>query len=198
MTFGAAASSRRRTRVHAVAVQDGRWSRRPATRASSRSCARRPSRSRRCRSCGRATTSRRGDRDRLGVAPRLAGAARRGAQPAREGSGRGGRARVRAGADAARAQLLGQARRDARALPGEGLGERRLPARDAPGPARRACPRSQRRRTSTPTRLPTAVDGCGVLTFALPLERMALDVRAARAARGRRRAWPPRCALTPS
>ena len=47
-----------------------------------------------------------------------------------------GRARVRAGADRASAQLLGQARRHARALPCPGLGQRRLPARDASGPAR--------------------------------------------------------------
>ena len=40
------------------------------------------------------------------------------------------------GADCAAAQLLGQARGDARALPDEGLGERWLPARDASGPAR--------------------------------------------------------------
>ena len=59
----------------------------------------------------------RGDRDRVRVAPRLARAARGRAQPAREGAGRRGRARVRSGADRASAQLLGQARRHARALP---------------------------------------------------------------------------------
>ena len=67
----------------------------------------------------------------------------------------GGRARVRARTDAAPAQLLGQARRHARALPDEGLGERRLPARDAPGPARlpaRGRCRGRRRRGRDPDR----------------------------------------------
>ena len=76
------------------------------------------------------------------------------------------------GTDAARAQLLGQARRHAGALPDEGLGERGLPARHASGPARV----SRRDRRAAGVRgddLPTAVDGCGVLTFALPLDRMA-------------------------
>ena len=62
----------------------------------------------------------------------------------------------------------------ARALPGAGLGERRLPARDAPGPARLPRARSRPRRTPTRTRSRPRSTAAASLTFALPLERMAL------------------------
>ena len=79
---------------------------------------------------------------------------------------------MRSRADAARAQLLGQARGDARALPRERLGERRLPA--GHHPVQHGCLHEIADAASVPADdVPTAVDGCGVLTFALPLERMA-------------------------
>ena len=55
-----------------------------------------------------------------------------------------GRSRVRAGADAARAQLLGKARRPARALPCHGVADRGLSAARAPVPA--GAPRRDRSR----------------------------------------------------
>ena len=115
----------------------------------------------------------RGDRDRLRVAPRHPGAARRRAQPAREGARDRGRARVRARADprsstTARASTPGCSRSAGRrAGRVAATGSRRTPSSTA------ACTRSPPRRTSTRDEIPTAVDGCGVLTFALPLERMA-------------------------
>ncbi len=85
-----------------------------------------------------------GDRNRLRVAPRAAGAARGGAQPAREGAGDRRRPRVRAGADAVRAQLLGKARRAARAVSCHGVADRGLSAARAPVPA--GAPRRDRPR----------------------------------------------------
>ena len=79
-------------------------------------------------------------------------AARGRAQPARQGARRRGRPRVRTveptRADADRAQLLGEARGDARALPRARLAERGLPAARAPVPAGACWPRSQRPRRS--------------------------------------------------
>ena len=49
----------------------------------------------------------------------------------------------------------------------------RLPAGDAPGAARAACPRSPRPADCHPDELPVAIDGCGVPTWAMPLRRMA-------------------------
>ena len=98
--------------------------------------------------------SRRGrDRDRLRVPSRAAGAARRRAQPAREGGGDRGRARVRPRADAARAQLLRASTPGmlalcrARGWASEGY---RLP--EHPLPARRCWPRSRPPRRSIPRR----------------------------------------------
>ncbi len=73
----------------------------------------------------------------------------------------------------ARAQLLGEARGDAAAVPRARLADARLSAGDASvpaGDARRDRCRCGRR---APASLPTAVDGCGVVTYALTLERMA-------------------------
>ena len=94
-------------------------------------------------------------RDRLGVTSRRRRAARGRARAARQGAGERGRARVRArgrAAVAAQAQLLGQARRHARALPGEGLAKRGLPARGPPRAAGDARRRTPRRRRSPRTR----------------------------------------------
>ena len=61
----------------------------------------------------------------------------------------------------------------ARALPRARLGRPRATAlRDTPC-RRPASPRTPRRPRSIPRSSPTGVDGCGILTFALPLERMA-------------------------
>ena len=84
---------------------------------------------------GAARSGRCRDRDRMCIASRTCGPARRRAQRARQSSRLGGRARVRAGADTDRAQLLRQARGDAHALPCERLAERRLSPRGASVPA---------------------------------------------------------------
>ena len=116
-------------------------------------------------------------RDRVGLAPCDAGADRRGSRPARQGSGDGGRARARppgrppAGADLP--QLLRQARGDARALPRPRLATR--PATGSPTIRSSEAARAAHAEAADAdeTELPTATDGCGVVTFALPLERMA-------------------------
>ena len=54
-----------------------------------------------------------------------------------------------------------------------GLADRGLPAVRRTRASRRCSPRSQLRPRSSPTSMPTAVDGCGVVTYALTLERMA-------------------------
>ena len=74
---------------------------------------------------------------------------------------------------AAPAQLLRQARRHARALPCPGLGSGGY--RLATHPVQHACLAEIASASDVAAdELPTAVDGCGVVTFALPLERMAL------------------------
>ena len=116
----------------------------------------------------------RGDRDRVRVAPRLARAARRRPQPARQGAGR---ARTSSSAVPNRPRSGTTARAST-------PGCSRSAARRA---GRAAATASGRTRSSTrclhevaaaadvdPEEIPTAIDGCGVLTFALPLERMAL------------------------
>ena len=142
------------------------------------SCARRRSRSRRCRSPARAPTSttatsrsprrrtaRRDDqiaavRALLAKAPATEDDLELGLQ-----EGRPPREDL--------PQLLRQARRHARALPRARLADRRLPpARRIPS-SRPAPPPTPRRPKQTSEELPTATDGCGVVTFALPLERMA-------------------------
>ena len=132
-------------------------------------------------------------RDRVGIAPRGRRPARRRARLAGEGSRARGRARVRAGGPSTGrdpAQLLGQARRDARPLSGAGLGQRRLPAGRPSGPAgrrdgdrrggrhrgRRGADRGRRlrRRHGRP---PARPDGAAL--------------RPARGARRQARGWPP-------
>ena len=74
---------------------------------------------------------------------------------------------MRRRADAARAQLLGQARRHARALPRARLAERRLPAGRPPGPA--GCLHEIAAAADVdPDEIPTAVDGCGVAHVRAP------------------------------
>ena len=185
----AAASSSRRgtgsTRSPSAAGEVVARGRRPGARHAS--CAPRRSRSRRCRSPAPATTSTTRARDRLRLAPRAGRADRGGPQPAREGAGAGGRARVRARTPPPRhhncsgkhAGMLALCRR-------ERLGERRLPAAGAPvqrGDAREAHAEAAE---VEPDAIPTATDGCGVVTFALPLERMAHAFSRLERARGRR------------
>ena len=71
------------------------------------------------------------------------------------------------------AQLLGQARGDARARPHPGLADSRATASSRIRSSKAASPRSRPPRRSTRPRSPTGIDGCGVPTFALTLERMA-------------------------
>ena len=83
-----------------------------------------------------------------------------------------GRPRVWPGADEARAQLLGKARRPARAVPCHGwpIEGYRLPEH----PCQQALLDEIARAAEVdPESMPTAADGCGILTFALTLERMA-------------------------
>ena len=146
---------------------------RTAIRRSSRSSAVPRSRSRRCRSYARGPIS---------TTPRSRSRARRTcigptsssrSAPAHEGGGDGGRPRVRTGADATRAQLLGQARGDAASLPRVTAGRPR-----AIGSPSHPCQEAMLAEVAAAAELdaaslPTAVDGCGVVTYALTLERMA-------------------------
>ena len=56
----------------------------------------------------------------------------------------------------------------------QGWATQRVPPAATIRSAGDAAPRSRRRRTPIPARSPSAIDGCGVSTFAMPLERMAL------------------------
>ena len=80
------------------------------------------------------------------------------------------------------AQLLGQARGDARALSRERLAVRGLPAAEHPCQQAMLAEVAELAETAE---IPTAVDGCGVVTFALPLERMATRFRRRRRAGSR-------------
>ena len=129
----------------------------------------------------------RGDRDRLRVAPRLARAARRRAQPAREGA-RAEEDELECGPEptaarstTARASTRGCSR--SAGTKGWASGGYRL----ATHPVQHGCLHEVAAAADVdPDEIPTAVDGCGVLTFALPLERMALMFAPARAGRRRR------------
>ena len=127
-----------------------------------------------------------GDRDRVRVASRLAGAARRRSQPAREGACRGGRAGVRAGPTPLQHNCSGKHAGMLALCRAHGLGERRLPPADASGPARlpheiaaaadvaiRRDPDGRRRLRRAHVRAAARADGA--------------DVLPARAARRRRR-----------
>ena len=181
---------------HAAAVRDGRSWPRPATPGSSRSSAPRPSRSRRFRSRALATTSTtatsrsrpRRTSPRPTSSPRCGPCSRR--RRRREHDLECG-----SRADAPRAQLLGQARGDARALPDAWLAAEgyRLPEH----PAQQGCLAEVAAAAEVdPATIPTAVDGCGVVTFALPLERMAEPSRGSSRSTPAP-AWPRRCARTP-
>ena len=190
--------SRRVHRVHAVAVA-GRADRRvaPATRSSSPSSARPRSRSRRCRSRASADdVDRRRARDRLRVAPRRAGAAR---GRRRACSRRRRRPRTTSSAARRRAAEPSQLAHNcsgkhagflavchARGWPTEGY---RLA--DHPMQQLLASARSPTRRRCSPDEIPAAVDGCGVLTFALTLERMAYSFSRLASSRAATRS-PPR------
>ena len=179
--------------VHAVAVRDGGRRRRARRRGrSSPSCARRRSRSRRCRSRARATISTTAtSRSRRRRTSRAPSSSRRCARcsprrpRARTSSSAGSRASRRRAlqhnCSGKHAGMLALCR--AHGWPSEGY-------RLAGHPVQRGVARRGRRggRRARPDELPTAVDGCGVVTFALPLERMALRVLPARAARRRARA----------
>ena len=153
-----------------------RSSRPRAIPGSSVSSARARSRSR--RSCspapGPTSTTGRSPSPALRTAPSLRRS--RPCAPAREGACDRGRPRVRragrptAGRDPP--QLLGEARGLPRRLPRTRLGDRGLPPRRAPASAG-AHEEVAGAAASPADEIPTAVDGCGVLTFALSLERMA-------------------------
>ena len=149
---------------------------RRATRGSRASCARRRSRSRRCRSLGRATTSTRAtSRSRARPtarpttrSPPSARCSRRRPRPRTTSSSACRRAAAREDLP----QLLRQARRHARPLPRARLAVEgyRLPDH----PVQQACRAAHAEAADVDAaELPTATDGCGVVTFALPLERMA-------------------------
>ena len=175
-------------RVHAVAVRDGA-SCSAGDPGSSRSCARRRSRSRRCRSRGPATTSAtassRSPAPRTSPRPssstRCGGCSRR--RGRREDDLECGRRAARASTTTARASTPGCSPPAARTA-GRSAGYR-LPEH----PLQQGCLRRGRGGgRGRPATIPTAVDGCGVVTYALPLERMALAfARLARSTAARRR-----------
>ena len=105
---------------------------------------------------------RRRDRDRVRLAPGAARAARRRPVAARRRPGDRGRARDRGGADADRAQLLGQARRLPRRLQDARLRDARLPLRGAPAPAgaARGDRRDRRRRPRRTCRSRSTAAAC--------------------------------------
>ena len=115
------------------------------------------------------------DRDRLRLAPGAARAARRGARAARGRARDRGRPRDRAPTRSPiEHNCSGQARGLPRRLPRARLRDRTATG-SATHPLQRgaARARSPPRRRSTPTRCRSAIDGCGVPTFALPLDRCA-------------------------
>ena len=114
-----------------------------------------------------------GHRDRVGVAPRRCPAARSRPGAPGEGAGHRGRPRMRAvrGLEA-EAQLLRQARGDARAVPRGRMADRRLPPARPSMPTGRAL--AEVVRLAGTDEIRTGIDGCGVVTFALPLTKIAI------------------------
>ena len=113
------------------------------------------------------------DRDRMRLAPRPARTARRSADAAREGGRDRGRPRDRGRCRPDRAHLLGQARRIPRRLRGQRF-------RDARATGSASHPLQQELLAEIagaadvdPASVAVAIDGCGVPTFALPLDRCA-------------------------
>ena len=160
---------------------------RPATPGSSPSCARRRSRSRRCRSRARVRGPRRArPRDRVRLAPRRTPSSSRLCDALlAQGAGDRGRPRVRLRGEppsrlkhncsGKHAGMLALCR--AQGWPYEGY-------RLASHPCSRPCSPRSPSAAETTDEIPTAVDGCGVVTFALPLERMAARSRGSSSRRG--------------
>ena len=161
-----------RHRVHAVVVRDGAVVESAGTRGSSRSSARRRSRSRRCPRAGARGPGPPGACDRLRLAPpsrpNLTPSAaswptrRRASASSSAGSRRV--ARPTRSTTTARASTPACSRSAARTA-----GARGLPARGAPRPAAMAAAHAETAGVDEDS-MPSAIDGCGVVTFALSLE----------------------------